>query len=137
VVVVAKIPPGDEGHVGFVEQVCRHHRRVGYGLPTERTTIIRSDIGKDIERPLRLQAGDPGMALSIFVMTSRRRWNSCRMISTLSCGPFKASTAAFWAIEVGLDVFWLWYFVMAAMISSAPAQYRSATPSWSRSWKPR
>ena len=39
-----------------------------------------------------------------------------------SCGPFSASTAAYWLIEVGFDVYWLCTFVIALMSGSGPAQ---------------
>ena len=55
-------------------------------------------------------------------MITRRRWsNSPAIFATSSCGPPSASTAAHWAIEVGLDVHCPWRSLIALMISRGPA----------------
>src|SRR5262245_7077763 len=60
----------------------------------------------------------PGIWRSRSRTKSRRRRYSASILGTESCGPRMASTAAFCAIEVGLDVLWLCSFVMAPMMGA-------------------
>src|SRR5450756_970954 len=53
------------------------------------------------------------MARSFSRAKSRRRRYSKSISSRESCGPLSASTAAFWAIEFGLEVDWLWSLAAA------------------------
>src|SRR5439155_26311362 len=61
-------------------------------------------------------------------MRRRRRSNSPAILATSSWGPVIASTAAHCAIEDGLDVTWLWTFVMARMSSRETAAYQIRQP---------
>ena len=49
-------------------------------------------------------------------------------MSTDSCGPRSASTAAFCAIEVTFDVLWLCSFMMAATTGSGPSTQPTRQP---------
>src|ERR1035438_8916833 len=49
---------------------------------------------------------------------SRRLRYSASMAVTDSCGPRNASTEAFWAMELGFDVEWLWSLVMAVTMGA-------------------
>ena len=53
---------------------------------------------------------------------TRRRWSNSATISLMNASPwFSAATAAFWAMDVGLDVLWLCTVVMAVIRSFGPA----------------
>ena len=54
-----------------------------------------------------------GIARSSFTISMRRSSNALRIVSTQSCGPVSAASAATCAMCVGFDVDWPWILAIA------------------------
>jgi len=128
----AEVDARNDGNPGVLEEELGDVGRAsqGPGRATDRRRLAEefADVGERIERTPGMTQLTPGSALSPSTMRRRRRSNSPAILATSSWGPVSASTAAHCAIEDGLDVTWLWTFVMARMSSREPAAYPIRQP---------
>lgn len=63
----------------------------------------------------------PGMAVSAATTLSRRSWKTAQRWAMKSCGPARASAAAAWLMEEGLEVDCDCSLVMALISAAGPA----------------
>ena len=70
----------------------------------------------------------PVMLLILSIIKFLLSSNFLTIFSISSFGPFKASTPAYWAIELVLEVTWLWTLVINLITSAFPAAYPNLHP---------